>query len=172
MKHDADYWKGFWAGRAIAVRLARLKTVDPKWYLYNGVEFLKLPEYDKAKYPYVYLSVYDASGGTDMYKGETIAELRLSSMPFTAYPSEDKAKFIGTFDQALYFGINGEQIAADNANIGFVDGEWVLSFKQDNMTTTDTGAKITLSELTWCNQDLLNEDGSVYLAASEPVPIT
>lgn len=24
MKHDADYWKGFWAGRAIAVRLAEL----------------------------------------------------------------------------------------------------------------------------------------------------
>jgi hypothetical protein len=26
MKADADYWKGFWAGRAIAVRLAGLKA--------------------------------------------------------------------------------------------------------------------------------------------------
>lgn len=24
MKADADYWKGFWAGRAIAVRLTEL----------------------------------------------------------------------------------------------------------------------------------------------------
>lgn len=24
MKHDADYWKGFWTGRAIAVRLTEL----------------------------------------------------------------------------------------------------------------------------------------------------
>lgn len=24
MTHDSDYWKGFWAGRAIAVRLTEL----------------------------------------------------------------------------------------------------------------------------------------------------
>lgn len=26
MKYDADFWKGFWIGRAIAVRLAGLGT--------------------------------------------------------------------------------------------------------------------------------------------------
>lgn len=139
--------------------------------LYNGVKFLKMLEYDKVKYPYAYLCVYDMSSAKEEYKGESMAELRLSSMPFTAYPAEDKAKFIGTFSQALYFGINGDQLAADNANIGFVDGEWVLSFERNNMTTSATGAYITLSEITWCNRDLLNEDGSVYLPTTDPIPI-
>lgn len=139
--------------------------------LYNGVKFLEMLEYDKVKYPYAYLCVYDVSASKEAYKGESMAELRLSSKPFTAYPAEGKAKFTGTFDQALYFGINGDQLAADNANIGFADGEWVLSFERNNMTTSATGAYITLSEITWCSQDLLNEDGSVYLATAAPIPL-
>ena len=139
--------------------------------LYNGVKFLELFDYDKVKYPYAYLCVYDVSASKEEYKGESMAELRLSSMPFTAYPSEGKAKFIGTFDQALYFGINGDRLAADNANIGFADGEWVLSFERNNMTTSATGAYITLSEITWCNRDLLNEDGSVYLPTTDTISL-
>lgn len=139
--------------------------------LYNGVMFLKLPDYDKTKYPYAYLCVRDASADGDAYKGESYAELRLSSKPFTAYSDEGKARFIGTFDQASYIGINGDQLASDGADWGFVDGEWILLSAEDNMTTSDTGARITLSEITWCSQDLLNKDGSVYLAASDPIPL-
>lgn len=67
MKADADYWKGFWAGRAIAVRLAGLGMEVSDWYLYNGVRLPKLPEWDKTVYPYAVVLYVNSTGKSGGY---------------------------------------------------------------------------------------------------------
>lgn len=115
-------------------------------YLYNGVRLPKLPEWDKSKYPYAKIHKFTGGG----------YGLRISAEPCVlvdggaAYP---------------YF--------------TYPNGEYLYSFYtpgSDNWTEleilTGNGANDQLCYwLTWANHDIVNPDGSVYLPASEPVPV-
>ena len=112
-------------------------------YLYNGAE---LPDIDtvwtdKEAYPYAFIQT-TTNGG---------ACLRLSS----GIPYCD-----GTY-------IRGENISYKGYD--FFAGETVWAFYKT--TANYTGPYFGIEHSLWASADILNEDGTVYLAASEPVPV-
>ena len=128
-------------------------------YLYNGVE---LPHIDsfytdelKEQYPYLTMQYY----GLDFLLGEVM--LYLTTKPMAYYPDERyklHANDMSTFDALLYIG-----------NPKLVDGSHENSWKY---WRTDTGITDIGSSAHWSNYGILNADGSVYLAASDPIPVS
>lgn len=113
-------------------------------YLYNGVE---LPDIntvwtDKETYPYAHITRFD--GGT-----YTIYNLKLSQLP--AEGSADK----NVTTPAPYMSF---QIDSSNP-------DWV--FKRASTTGESTAG----TPLLWSNHDILRPDGTVYLAATDPIPV-
>lgn len=157
MKVDADYWKGFMAGRAIAVRLAELGMVEYDWYLYNGVRLPKLPEWDRQTYPYAYIQYGSTSEGDRVYA------LVLSTVKFTT------RKWAIVVD-ALVGTADGDAIRW-RYNLT-TDVEWSRTDKVYSVVAgEDVG--VHMGPLVWVNTDIYSyTSGTLYLAASEPIPTT
>lgn len=129
-------------------------------YLYNGRELPALPDWDKEKYPYACLS--DAYG-TDTLNGN----LEYHYLGFVQ---------LCCFDEPIDFvGKIGDKYGHIPANIRtqffkLVDGEWV-----DKGETSYIGSCLVF----WSNTDVYfktNDElgelsGTLYLAASDPVPV-
>lgn len=108
---------------------------------YNGVQFPKLPAWDKKTYPYVAIGII----GLDF-------NLVTSKIPFYV-DDNGEVRTGGAKDDSLVWGIKG--------------GVSTLYWAENAVSFQYLGFKETL----WCNRDILNDDGSVYLAASKPVPV-
>lgn len=121
---------------------------EPVAYLYNGVRLPKLPEWDKETYPYAW--IYQAISSGTYY-------LRISDTPVVRrlYPDYGTASFYSSGTGCRFNNTNGkwEQF----------DIEWGEPF--DNYFPESRYLTI------WVNQDMLNSDGTVYLAASAPIPV-
>lgn len=115
-------------------------------YSYNGVVLPELPEWDKTAYPYVYLS--------NKTLGNRHYFTALSAVSF--FTDKDGYWSVATYPKKLI-------CSFDTKNGEF--SEWRESEQADE---TD-GASV--SAIGWANFDALNEDGSVYLEASEPIPV-
>lgn len=118
----------------------------PIAYLYNGIRLPQLPEYDWEKFPYVYISETTRFGDSDEYR-----VIYLWSKP-------------GIFDEAsgsVYFsgGVRTE------GQIWEPFTKWRDVGKYESTSHSNGFPPI------WANYDILNEDGSVYLAASNPIPV-
>lgn len=126
-------WKaGNWVARQ------RGKAKQPVAYLYNGVRLPKLPEWDKAKYPYAFI---ETTFG--------FYYLRVLANPLTPDGNSFRMTPPGL--------VAGAKIdIADYELIGWDEWSEVTEITRDPL---------------WSNFDVLNEDGTVYLAASEPVPV-
>lgn len=118
---------------------------EPVAYLYNGVRLPAIPEYDKAAYPY---SVITYSGTTNKN-----AILCVSDKSPTM---DDNGKLVhANYSKYVkYYWANGSEEWADNGS-----------------GVTTTGTLWPGNSSFWTNTDILNADGSVYLEASEPVPV-
>lgn len=159
MKVDADYWKGFWAGRAIAVRLAGLKA-EPQWYLYNGVRLPKLPEWDKTKYPYAMMWQQYGSYG-----------LRVTDVP-------QAANLAG----ASYWG--SYTANAKLLSFSYESGVWTGGSKEYTGKVGANNGNLGKDGFVWANHDIylyqwVNNNGTpaiplgiLLLGASEPIPTT
>ena len=119
---------------------------EPVAYLYNGVQLPPLPEWDKETYPYA-----------AMFRNmDTYGVYCFSKQPFTY--SVNRYGVI-----TIYHGTTSDT-PAPYLSVEYDDGHWV--------TNSKTGASNrSLSLYIWANYDILNEDGSVYLKASEPIPV-
>lgn len=114
-------------------------------YLYNGVRLPELPEWDREKYPYALIG---------------------------AYPNEDGYGISGNLylTSKVEFGYN-------KYNVWSIATEYIFPFdaNSDYPTEWQPGREYSgspgVNVIDWANFDLLDEDGSVYLAASEPVPV-
>lgn len=135
-------WLGWKAGNWVARQ--RGKAKQPVAYLYNGVRLPALPEWDKAKYPYVYISNGFSGIGRNyvcfqnIEYGKTDDGSRCIVVP------------VGTGMSGLYS-----------------NDQW----KEPTVTTEEKRIAIPNSTMLWANFDVLDEDGTVCLAASEPVPV-
>ena len=140
---DSDFMKGFALGKQLRPQvIAGLK--EPVAYLYgpDKVRLPKLPEWDKETYPYAFIYL-DGYTGYYWLWAFTERPYRLNHTGFLAYPD------------------------------GAVAIRWVLYTNE-----TEWGHKVenaqsglfSASSL-WANFDILNEDGTVYLAGSAPVPV-
>lgn len=111
-------------------------------YLYNGVELPELPEWDKETYPYAFM------------RQTTITTLLyVSSAPY-----HESAFEPGTITPSE--NCTGKRFALQ-------DGAWneAGNFAHNSLIDSYSGAPC------WANFDVLGLDGSVLLAASEPVPV-
>jgi hypothetical protein len=119
-------------------------------YLYNGIELPALPEYDSETYPYVAL----ISTLQDYY-------LLCSKLPF------------------VYKIINGQGAIRNpsettttayryyiSKNFG---GDW--SDDSPDGGTHNFNPNAGMTDCVWANYNVLNLDGTIYLAASDPVPV-
>lgn len=121
-------------------------------YYYNGVELPALPEWDKAQYPYAYIFYV-----TSTLTGEALEwyEAVFSSNPRYDYSTSGKYCI-------------GYRAGDRHKSTTFDCTEWRDGFG----TYERDGLSVELDEnLIWSNFDILNEDGSVFLPASEPVPV-
>jgi hypothetical protein len=117
-------------------------------YLYNGVELPQLPEWDKETYPYAYL-YYGVNDGIYFSVGEHT--LICFDKPLTRYDGYALPQGNGF---VRYKSVNGAFVLLGEYQSGSL------------LSITDTYATAI-----WSNKDFLYSDGTLYLKASEPVPV-
>lgn len=126
-------------------------------YLYNGEELPALPEWDKTAYPYVV--IYKEVGGwyaLEMFTEQPIAYSDGENYLVCGVPGGCGALYWGTVSSTdREWGDNAYATydSYDGREIQFLDGTKYLY------------------SLFWSNSDILKEDGTLYLAASDPIPI-
>lgn len=118
---------------------------EPVAYLYNGVRLPKLPEWDRETYPYVAML-------NQVYRVVFIA---YSDPMHLVLTSSSGGMSVGvkageTFLQIVYWTSN----------------DTIPDFEEKSLTYD-----YLLGTPDWANYDVQNADGTVYLAASEPVPV-
>ena len=119
-------------------------------YLYNGINLPARPEWDSENYPYAcisysltYYHLYIST--VKQYMGEDGSTHWAASGTYTRYRVRPSA---------------GET-------------EWTLMEEESEITSTNVGSDYNIgSNVKWANFDVLNEDGTLYLAASDPIELT
>lgn len=112
--------------------------------LYNGVSLPALPEYDTAGFPFAYIA---------RNAGESACVLTLAEQRPVYGPDPEDS----TANSVYHYGMSQSYI---------VDGgAWVLQAEVETLVhiREDVGAVI------WTNTEILKTDGSIYLAASDPI---
>ena len=126
-------------------------------YLYNGVEFVPLPEWDKVKYPYAAMTIFLNSKGI------------ATSASLNCFTKIEYGKSEGMGDSwcllptneyltCMYYGFDGYWAEFELADSAIAVSAFVDD--RDDMFVPSIG---------WSNFDILNEDGTVYLPASYPI---
>lgn len=127
---------------------------QPVAYLYNGIRLPALPEWDREMYPYAYIIKSNSSDSYFLcvYDDRAVYDEKYEYTPcIVDTHGDNKAQL------RKYYVSNGEWAYALG---GKVTTPYGLSFAGGSSDTP-----------VWCNTDILNEDGTVYLPASEPVPV-
>ena len=138
-----DFLKGIEVGRGIVFERSNL----PYYYKYNGYKLPMLPEWDIEKYPYAVIYPY----------GSKVYRLRLLGKDSYYHYSADTLCFGSTEDNpAGWIGYNYTSGS----------GTWgsIVSGSYNSIPTSGSYKPI------WTNFDL-EYDGTLYKAASDPVPV-
>jgi hypothetical protein len=143
---------GWLVGRRIAGQRTKQKTIIG--YSYNGVVLPTLPEWDKETYPYAVMTT-NTQGGV------------VTSVRIVAY-SEPMHLVLNTASvgSSYYLGVKA-------GNPFLTTGAWYFISHPTAEFTEKTLSYDYLytDEPHWANYDVLDKDGSVYLAASDPIPV-
>jgi hypothetical protein len=110
-------------------------------YSYNGTVLPELPEWDKTVYPYAYIQMWDT--GTQLV---LLADYEM---------------VINDAGKWAIKPVNGHV----TYNYSTSDSEWFKPFIPGGLPVP------RVEFIKWANFDILNEDGSVYLSASAPIPV-
>lgn len=124
-------------------------------YLYNGVLFPKVPEVEGHPYSLVNRST---SGG------ETYAHFYAATTP--VFYNRNTGSVLNPLcvqndGTVVHYGMNSK------------DGEteWVFRDTKDLVSGDSFAGVGIVNYLIWSNHDIFNEDGTLYLAASDPIPV-
>jgi hypothetical protein len=120
---------------------------EPIAYSYNGIILPSLPEWDKETYPYAVM-VYDTNK----------VRLVVASVPFVARETE-----YSWVDVYMNAGTKFEMWYGTHDNLKYLGAT----------TTTNTYTVSNVYEHfdSWSNHDICFDNGSVFISASEPIPI-
>lgn len=130
-------------GRRIAGQRRKPERV-PVAYLYNGMRFPPIPKHDGMSYELMSKGGYAVGGGTAYYAWVTTA-------PW----------------QKIFYGCSIQSGSSGYCYIYSTDtGNWERVHNWEERSPFDTPITPT-----WANHDVMNSDGTLYLAASEAVPI-
>ena len=114
---------------------------------YNGVKLPALPEWDTAAYPYAHIQYITYRDGS------FIAHLRCSDLPFHAGS--------GTVTVPA-----GAVMLVQSCIKAGTEPSWGTAYAVMNPSLALDGDTVI-----WCNTDIPDESGAIFLAASEPVPV-
>lgn len=117
-------------------------------YLYNGVKLPALPEWDKETYPYAYIQ----DGSNLIPPGARAIILRVFEVPVYA------------------IGNAVSTTAATNSITWKCPITDAVEWTGRTETTYEADASCGGNAI-WTNADILNMDGTLYLAASDPIPV-
>lgn len=136
---------GWLVGRQIA---GQRKAVEkqPIAYLFNGVQLPPLPDWDKETYPYAVIHSAVSGGGYYLYLHSDTPSVHVESSA-----------------GELWYGTPNATTISMHVYPSF-ETEWKYQL-------TYGGASAMLKQVVWANHDILNSDGSVYLSASDPIPV-
>ena len=116
---------------------------EPVAYLYNGVRLPKLPEWDRERYPFALW--------VESTKSTTYGLYVFPSVPIMLSNGNLRVSAEG-FVSPYYV---------------FANGAW----KEPREYTSNDGTARFTNNIFWVSHDLLNEDGSVYLQGTAPIPV-
>jgi hypothetical protein len=117
-------------------------------YLYNGVELPALPEWDKEKYPYAL--IFEYTGAADC---------------FGFYASSEKIQYSGNGNSpTLEYPVRHGRAICE---CYYGDKEW----GEISEGNGGAGIGIKAEQAVWSNFNIYTEDGTLYLAASDPIPV-
>ena len=153
---DKDFLEGLAISAACHVLPARKVFREPIAYSYNGVILPKLPEWDREKYPYVV--IMQSISSTEYVAQALAAPLYTEDTVSLA----GKPLFHLYYDESHFL-----QSAIDETGIWKKWYELPSSYLTHRLEYDGT----TENVLVWANHDILNEDGTLYLAASEAIPV-
>ncbi len=124
------------------------KKGEPVAYLYNGVQLPKLPEWDREKYPYAFMC-----GSTDFDGSYYVT---INCLNVQVYRDDDDHIHPVQDGQYIRYYATADK-----------DDDWTyFGYVNDIFTSS-----LFIGDVFWTNTDILNEDGTLYLAASDPVPV-
>lgn len=158
--NKTSYLLGRLFGRRIK---AQRKPKKPTAYLYNGVRLPALPEWDRGSYPYAVIA-----------KNDYTAYLYLSTCPMKYhYYTNYIAHLVSTDDgyAMLYKGMEDGEVfdSWNRAEIVESGSAFTSPFTAGYHAMQLNGPSY---ECLWANYDVIdNEDGTLRVAASEPVPV-
>ena len=122
-------------------------------YLYNGVELPALPEWDRKTYPYAKISIY----------ASIKYELTISTTTLYRKNQPQLGNYY-TYPDSIPCSIMSANISKTDAENESWEFTWSETYEEE---LTGAGLSVPL----WSNFDVLNEDDTVYLEASDPVHI-
>lgn len=128
------------------------KTEDLPYFLFNGVKIAGLPEFDTTLYSHALIEQLPEDVAQSMDLTSPAYLLLVSSTPATVI--DDNFKIVGP---AKYW----EFLNYGNASYWIPLGENNFS---------DSSA-INISEPVWTNTNIVDAEGTVYFAASDPIPV-
>ena len=149
---------GWKAGNWVARQRGKKKT--PVAYLYNGVRLPKLPEWDKVNNPCAAIMRIEVDGTAHAL----LAVAQYADSRFAIRNNKNGDPVVMAKVSGYYVGINSFNcIAMFYAPLS--GGEWVATTESFSCNAED---------LIWSNFDVADartDDGTVFLAASDPIPV-
>ena len=147
---------GWLVGRRIAGQRGK-KQKEPIAYLYNGVRLPKLPEWDKETYPYAVIGYMVNLKVAYLFCGEVEFKISVGTLgsPDTVFlhPTATTTILIYSYEHGQSGWTEIPPLKSE-----YAEYEVVWSATPNNY-------------FAWANHDVLNEDNTVYLIASEPIPV-
>ena len=144
---DKDFLEGLAISAACHVLPARKVFREPIAYSYNGVILPKLPEWDREMYPYMCMTTNSSNSVVNLHMSSepVVYDGKLNvTMIRTAYVPKPRL-FVSWTENNNAWG----EIAEGNTDYNIYYS----------------------NPLIWTNTDIIKSNGSVYLAASEPIPV-
>lgn len=144
---DPTSWRtGFELGLA-GFSFPYSKPRKPTAYLYNGIRLPALPEWDRGVYPYAVLQWREEVAGSQSVE----TRLFVSTEP----------PYKGSLFCIIPVGSSGVVYKLNEKNEWYAHTSWTPNL--------DMSGSLVVPH--WSNYDMLKSDGTVYLAASDPVPV-
>lgn len=152
---DPTSWRtGFELGLA-GFSFPYSKPRKPVAYLYNGIRLPALPEWDRGVYPYAHITRANIGAWYVWYLN--IAKTKL----YYRKDSDGHDRMFTVDGSPIVYLLDGVS--------GDVNGATETGWNNLIEKTKEDGVLEHLPR--WSNYDITYEDGTVYLAASEPIPV-
>ena len=163
--------QGWIVGKRLAAMRGKRKPVA---YLYNGVWLPKLPEWDKEQYPYAWIEYLGLNTGwlfvsqTPLYATGSIFNNYIGNLGQEVRNDSAKDTYSITFPRPDW----EDQSRTWKPTIDDDPREFVASLPCDPVDGAyDPVVGVNMFTVFWSNHDVYDENGTLYLAASDPVPI-